>query len=157
MRLSLLAGLGSVLVLTAAPRVPAQVADTGTVEVPSRFGFVETGSRLEAAASAQGITVFARVDHADNAARTGQSLRPTRVWLLGNPAVGTGVIQCDQRAALELPLRLLVREDAAGEVWVGYADPRELARRYALHDCLTTLDRMAAALASLARQAAGQP
>lgn len=157
MRLSLPAGVGSILILAAAATVRAQMVDTARVQIPSRFGFVETESRLEAAASARGVTVFARIDHAGNAARVGQSLRPTRLWLLGNPAVGTAVMQCDQRAALELPLRLLVLEDAAGQVRIEYADPRWLAARYALHDCLTTLDRMAAALSALAREAAGQP
>lgn len=157
MPLALTVGLGSALMLAAAAPVPAQMVDTARVQIPSRFGFVETESRLEAAAAARGLTVFARIDHADNAARVGQSLTPTRLWLLGNPAVGTAVMRCDQRAALELPLRLLVFEDAAGQVWVAYAEPRGLAARYALDDCRTTLDRMAAALSGLAREAAGQP
>ena len=47
-------------------------------------------------------------------------LRPTKVVVFGNPKVGTKLMQDSQAAALDLPLRVSIWEDARGRVWVGY-------------------------------------
>lgn len=147
------------LALLAAPPAVGLKAppDRALVEVRSRFTVAETLSRLENVVAARGLTLFARVDHARNAAGAGLVLPPAVLLVVGNAAVGTRVMQCDPRVAVELPLRLLVREDPAGAVWVGYADPRPLADRYRLADCTAVLERMAAALDGIAREAAGDP
>jgi uncharacterized protein (DUF302 family) len=141
--------------LAAAPAAPAQ--DPPLVEIPSRFPAAETADRLEAAIRARGLLVFARIDHGANARAAGLELAPTVLVVTGDPAAGTRLMHCDQRVAADLPLRILVREDAAGVVRIGYADQRSLAARYQLAPCQAVLDRMAAALAALARDAAGHP
>jgi uncharacterized protein (DUF302 family) len=75
------------------------------------------------------MTVFARVDHAANATAAGMSLRPTELVIFGNPKGGTVLMQDQQRAGIDLPLKALVWEDADGRVSVTYTDPAWIARR----------------------------
>ncbi len=92
----------------------------------------ETLDRVEAAARAEGFAIVARVDHAANAARIGQTLRPTALLVFGKAQGGTPLMLCDQRAGIDLPLKALAWQDEAGQVWVGMTDPAVLKARYAL-------------------------
>ncbi len=127
----------------------------GLIVLPSRRGPKETMDRLVAAAIGAGMTILARIDHAAAAAKAGLELRPTEVALFGNPRVGTPLMQAAQTIGIDLPLKALVWQDEAGATWLGYNDPRWLARRHGA-DVGTdrTLAAMTDALASLAREAA---
>jgi len=120
---------------------------------PSPVGVAETVSRLAAAATAQGMTIFATVDHAANAAAVGMNLLPTTLVILGNPRAGTLLMQCSPAVAAELPLRILVWQDAEGRTWVGHQDPQELVARHGLEECRGIVERIAGALATLRRTA----
>lgn len=122
--------------------------------VVSRFGHEETLGRLQAAAQARELTVFAHVDHAAAADEAGLSLEPLDVVMVGNPKAGTLLMQADPTVGIELPLKLLVWS-AGGEVSVGYRDPHELAEQYAVGDRAPILDAMASLLAALAAEAGG--
>ena len=87
-------------------------------------------ARLEAAVALRGLTVFARIDFAADAAAAGLALRPTRLLMFGNPRAGTPVIAAEPAVALDLPLKVLVWEAQDGGVWVGYTPPEELAERH---------------------------
>lgn len=132
-----------------------QPSDT-LARVRSDAAVAATSSRLDQAARRRGLTVFATIDHAANARAAGLGLRPTVLLLVGNPQVGTRLMQCGQAIAIDLPLRILVWEDEAGAVWVGYQPPRALAERHGLRGCDEPLDRVGAALAALAAEAAGR-
>ena len=67
----------------------------------------ETMDRLEAAVTAAGATIFARVDHAAGAGKVDMELRPTQLLIFGNPKLGTPAMQDAQTAGLDLPLRVL--------------------------------------------------
>jgi uncharacterized protein (DUF302 family) len=81
------------------------------VEHVSAFAFDVTIDRLIAAIKGAGMTVFARIDHAANAAQVGMNMPPTSVLIYGNARGGTPIMQAMPPAALDLPLRVLVRED----------------------------------------------
>jgi uncharacterized protein (DUF302 family) len=122
--------------------------------VASSFSPKETMDRLAAAATAKGLTVFARIDHAAGAAAVGQALRPTELLIFGNAKGGTPLMQADQTMGIDLPLKALVYQDAAGEVWLAYNDPASLARRHGLgSEVEQTVKAMSAALAALAAAA----
>lgn len=104
----------------------------GLTAVASRFGAKETMDRLEAEVKAKGLTVFARVDHAAGAAAVGMPLRPTEVLMFGNARGGTPLMQSNQTAGIDLPLKALVYQDAAGKVWLAYNDPDWIAQRHGL-------------------------
>jgi len=137
------------LASTAAPQ-----AD-GLVRMRSARSMGATVAALDSLARARGLTVFTRVDHAANARGAGLELRPTTLFILGNPQVGTRLMQCAQTAAIDLPLRVLVWTDEAGQVWVGYEDPERLAARHGLGQCREPLERVKAGLAALVAAAAG--
>ena len=90
------------------------------VEQASAYGFDDTVQRLIKAVEAAGMTVLARIDHAARARQIGMALPPTIVMLYGNPRGGTPIMQASPHAALDLPLRALIRETADGKVMVAY-------------------------------------
>src|ERR1700682_3024709 len=108
------------------------MAAEGLTTLPSGFGPRETMDRLEAEVKARGMTVFARIDHAAGAAQAGLSLRPTEVLIFGNAKAGTPLMQSNQSIGIDLPLKMLVWEDANGKVWLSYNEPNWLAKRHGL-------------------------
>jgi uncharacterized protein (DUF302 family) len=110
-------------------------AAEGMIEVKSAFTAKETMTRLEDVVKQRGLTVFARIDHAAGAARIGKALRPTELLIFGNPQGGTPLMECAQTTGIDLPLKALVWEDSAGQVWVGYNDPAYLAKRHDAPQC----------------------
>ena len=148
--------LGPLAALLVAVSAGAQ-PDDGMVRVRSTRDFGATVRALDSALAARSITVFARVDHAANASRANLELRPTTLFIFGNPQVGTRLMQCEQTSAIDLPLKALVWQDTARVVWIGYVAPTRLADRHNLQECRATLDQMNAALSSIAAAAAGAP
>ena len=130
------------------------MAIEGLTTVASGFGAKETMDRFAAAATAKGLTVFARIDHAAGAAAVGLPLRPTEVVIFGNARGGTPLMQAAQTIGIDLPLKALVYEDATGKVWLAYNEPAWLARRHGIgHEVEPTVKALGAALATLARAA----
>jgi len=108
----------------------------GLLTRPSNHSVAETLDRLEAELRAKGIAVFGRIDHSGEATKAGLSLRPTQVLVFGNPRGGTPVMQAVQTAAIELPLKALAWEDAAGKVWLSTDNPELLRRRFGVDSSL---------------------
>lgn len=91
----------------------------------------DTVDRLIATIAAEGMTLFALIDHSGGAAAVGLRLRETRLVIFGNPVGGTPVMDASPLAALDLPLRVLVWDDH-GQTSVSYTSPEALAVRYGL-------------------------
>ncbi len=101
------------------------------------------------------MQVFVRVDHAAGAAAVGLDLRPTEVILFGNAQAGTPLMQLGQTLGIDLPLKALVWQDAAGKTWLSYDEPRWLVQRHGIGDQAERIvERMAAALGKVANDAA---
>ena len=137
-----------VVALLAAFALHSHAAD-GLVAVKSPHTTAETGSRLVAALQARGLKLFARIDHAAGAATLGKTLRPTEVFIFGNPQGGTPLMVCQQTAGIDLPLKALVWQDETGQIWFGYNDPAWIAARHAAADC-PVVPNLTKALAELA-------
>lgn len=110
-------------------------AADGLVALESPHEPGETMDRFESIVEEQGLNVFARIDHAEGAARVGLELRPTELLIFGNPRGGTPFMQCAQSVGIDLPLKALVWEDADGQTWLGYNDPAWIAERHGAGDC----------------------
>jgi uncharacterized protein (DUF302 family) len=124
--------------------------------VESPFGPEETLERLEAEVQARGLTVFARIDHAAGAAAVGLTLAPTTVVIFGNARGGTPLMQVSQLIGLDLPLRVLVWQDASGKTRLAYVDPRVLVERYGIGaETATPANNLSGALRALTGKAAG--
>jgi len=134
------------------------MAADGLTTVPSSFEPKETMDRFEAEIKARGMTVFAQVDHAAGAAEVGLPLLPTALLIFGSAKAGTPLMQANQAIGIDLPLKALVYEDAAGKVWLSYNDPRWLARRHGLGAAASqTIEAMAVMLGAVATKATKFP
>ncbi len=141
-----------ILVLTVFVAGPA-AAQSGLVSVKSNHDVVTTANRLESVLKEKGVTVFARIDHAQGAQRIGQSLMPTLLIVFGNPAMGTPLIQRSRSIGIDLPLKALIWEDSAGEVWLTYNAPEYLARRHGITEMGELIGKMETALENFAMAA----
>jgi len=110
--------------------------NSGIVNHPSTHSVDETVAKLEALLQAKGITMFALVDHSGEAAKAGLTMRPTKLAIFGNPKGGTPLMVAAPSSALDLPLKILVWEDAEAQVWVSYNDPAYLQARHGFPDDL---------------------
>ena len=130
------------------------MAADGLITILSGFGAKETMDRLEAEASAKGMTIFARIDHAAGAAEVDLALRPTELLIFGAAKAGTPLMQANQATGLDLPLKALVFEDASGKTWLSYNDPHWLAQRHGLGAAVaSSVDAMTAALTAVVTNA----
>ena len=80
----------------------------------------------------KGFKIIANIDHSIAATKAGLELRPTRTLIFGNPKGGTLLMQQDQRIGLDLPLKILVWEDEAGDAQVSYYNATTLTSRYGI-------------------------
>ncbi len=126
---------------------------SGLVTKQSPRSVAATADKLESLLRAKGMTIFARVDHQQNAAGVNMTLRPTQVLIFGNPKVGTPLMQCAPSVAIDLPQKMLIHEDAAGRVWLSYNDPAYLKDRHNMTGCDSGLDKVASALAAISTAA----
>jgi uncharacterized protein (DUF302 family) len=127
----------------------------GLTTIPSSVGPKETMDRLEAEVRAKGMTVFARIDHAAGAAEVGLELRPTELMIFGNARGGTPLMQASQTAGIDLPLKALVWQDAAGKTWLSYNEPGWIAQRHGLGVRAEIVDNLTAALSAISKKAVG--
>lgn len=93
----------------------------------SEASFEQVLDRLRELIHERGLTLFAEIDHARNAREAGLEMPETRVLIFGNAKAGTALMLASPDIALELPLRILVREEADGRTGIGYIDPERLA------------------------------
>jgi uncharacterized protein (DUF302 family) len=144
-----------ILLLTIFTAGPA-AAQGGLVSQKSSHDAVTTANRLESALKEKGVTVFARIDHGAGAQQVGQELKPTLLIIFGTPAMGTPLIQRSRSMGIDLPLKALIWEDHAGQVWFTYNAPDYLARRHGITEMDEAMQNMEQALSNFA-QAATRP
>ena len=105
---------------------------SGIIEKPSNHSVEETVAKLEGILQAKAVTLFALIDHSGEAEKAGMKMPPTKLLIFGNPKVGTPLMLVAPSSAIDLPLKILVREDAQGKVWVSYNSPAYLQQRHNL-------------------------
>jgi uncharacterized protein (DUF302 family) len=110
--------------------------DRGFEQIASSYSVAETIERLETQLKEHNITLFARLDFAADAARVGLNMRPERMLIFGNPKAGTALMQAVPASGLDLPLKVLVWEDAQGATCVAYNRPEYIVARHGLPEAL---------------------
>jgi uncharacterized protein (DUF302 family) len=134
------------------------MAADGLKTLPSSYGAKDTMNRFENEVKARGMTIFARIDHAAGAARAGLTLPPTELLIFGNAKAGTPLMQSNQTIGIDLPLKALAWQDAAGKTWLSYNDPTWLAKRHGLgQEIQAAVGAMAAGLNAIAKTATTLP
>jgi len=111
-------------------------SDNGIVSRPSYHSVDETVAKLKGILQAKGVTLFALVDHSGEAEKAGMKMRPTKLLIFGSPKAGTPLMLASPSVAIDLPLKILIAEDADGKVWVSYNDPAFLKNRHNLPEKL---------------------
>lgn len=106
--------------------------DNGVVRVTSRHSVDEMVARLEDLLRAKGVKLFVVVDHSGEAKSAGLQMRASKLLIFGSPAAGTPLMLASPSIAIDLPLKLLVAEDADGKVWISYNAPAYLQARHGL-------------------------
>jgi uncharacterized protein (DUF302 family) len=104
----------------------------GIVTRPSPFAVKETLERLEVAIQRRNLTIFAHIDHSDEARRVGLTMQEAHVLIFGNPKAGTPLMIASPLVALDLPLKALIWQSEDGPVWVSTTSVAYLKVRYAL-------------------------
>jgi uncharacterized protein (DUF302 family) len=131
------------------------MAENGIVDNPSSHPVEETVERLKAILHAKGVTLFALVDHSGEAEKAGLQMRPTKLLIFGNPKAGTPLMLAAPSSAIDLPLKILVWEDANRKVWISYNSPAYLKERHGLPDELMSNIAVIEALATAASKTGG--
>jgi uncharacterized protein (DUF302 family) len=156
MRRSLLAVLSAALLgFPAAKKAVDNVTtdrDSGIITQSSHHSVAQTVERLEALLQAKDVTLFALVDHSGEAATVGMKMPPTKLLIFGSPRAGTPLMLAVPSVAIDLPLKILVWEDAQGAVWVSYNSPTYLKERHGLPQELVRNIAVVEALASAAAE-----
>ena len=108
----------------------ATATNNGIVNKPSKHSVEQTVEALSNSLKTKGVAVFALIDHSGEAEKVGLKMRPTKLLIFGNPKAGTPLMLASPSSAIDLPLKLLVWEDAQGKVWVSYNSPAYLQERH---------------------------
>ncbi len=103
----------------------------GVVRTASRHKYSETVARLRTEIERRQLILYAAIDQQLEAERVSLRLPPITLLIFGNPAAGAGVMQVSPEAAIDLPLKILVWQDAE-QVWVAINEAAYLQRRHEL-------------------------
>jgi uncharacterized protein (DUF302 family) len=122
----------------------------GIIDVPSKQSVDQTVAKLRSILESKGVTIFALIDHSGEAEKVGMKMRPTKLLVFGNPKAGTTLMLASPSIAIDLPLKILVWENADGKVWLSYNTSEYLQQR---HELPSELLQNIAVVAALAQKA----
>jgi uncharacterized protein (DUF302 family) len=125
-------------------------ARNGIVTIAAPQTVDQTVAELEEILKAKGVKLFTIIDHSGEAEKAGLEMRPTKLLIFGNPKAGTPLMIATPSIALDLPLKILVAEDAEGKVWISYNSPAYMQERHILPPELTKNIAVIEALANAA-------
>lgn len=108
----------------------AVTAQEGIVRISSNHSVDETVGKLQEVLKAKGVKLFEVIDHSGEAQSAGLKMPNTKLLIFGNPKGGTPLMLAAPSVALDLPLKILVAEDAAGKVWISYNSAEYLQARH---------------------------
>lgn len=104
--------------------------------------FDETLAKVKKKLTEKNIQIFAEINHSEEAKKVGLDLPKTIVFIVGNPKVGTLLMQENQEIALYLPLKILIAERKQGGILVDYQEITPLAKQYRLEKTLPIAEKI---------------
>jgi uncharacterized protein (DUF302 family) len=110
----------------------APATSAGIIDKPSNHSVEQTVDKLKNILQSKGVTLFALIDHSGEAEKVGMKMPSTKLLIFGNPKAGTPLMLAAPSSAIDLPLKILIWEDARGKVWVTYNSPVYLQERHSL-------------------------
>jgi uncharacterized protein (DUF302 family)/uncharacterized membrane protein YidH (DUF202 family) len=136
-----LAMAGSIVSVRASTEPQASISQERTVTLGTDKGIIDTMSHhsvdqtvetLRTMLQSKGVTLFAVIDHSGEAEKVGLTMLPTKLLIFGSPKAGTPLMLAAPSTAIDLPLKILVWQDAGGSVWISHNSPRYLQKRHGL-------------------------
>jgi len=128
-------------------------ANDHLITLESQHSVSETANKFAKLVEDKGLRLFARIDHAANAAGVNLELSSTELILFGNPNAGTVLMQCAPTVAIDLPQKALIWEDADAKVWLAYHNPAYMKELHSIEGCDPVLEKITGLLAGLAAAA----
>jgi uncharacterized protein (DUF302 family) len=107
----------------------ADITGNGIIEIPGSSPVDNTVEKLKAILKAKGVTLTASIDHSGEAEKVGIAMRPTKLLIFGSPKAGTPLMLASPSVAIDLPLKILIREDNQGKTRISYNSPEYLRDR----------------------------
>ena len=118
----------------------------------SPLAFEETVAALQKTLNSKGITVFATIEHHKAAKAVGENMQPATVLIVGNPKVGTALMQENPRLAIELPLKILIYKEEK-IVRIRYEKISAIAEKYHIKQNFATAEKIDTAMRQLIKLA----
>ena len=116
----------------------------------SPLAFEETVAALQKTLNSKGITIFATIEHHKAAEAVGENMQPATVLIVGNPKVGTALMQENPRLAIELPLKILIYKEEK-IVRIRYEKISAIAEKYHIKQNFATAEKIDTAMQQLIR------
>lgn len=101
-------------------------AETWVIKT-SPYDITQTADKFEAIIQDSPATLITHIDHQAATQKVEIDMTPATVLIYGNPAMGTPIMQAQPRAAIDLPLRVLIW-DEGGATRIGHLAPDALAQ-----------------------------
>jgi uncharacterized protein (DUF302 family) len=130
--------------------MPDKQHENGLLSIRSRHSVDDTVSRLIQMLEAKAVRIFAVIDHSGEAEKIGLRMSNTKLLIFGSPKAGTPLMLAAPSIAIDLPLKILVWEDADARVWITYNDPDFLSNRHDLPAAMSQTLAVAGTLADMA-------
>ena len=121
----------------------------------SPLAFEETVAALQKTLNSKGITIFATIEHHKAAEAVGETMQPATVLIVGNPKVGTALMQENSRFAIELPLKILIYEEGK-TVNIRYEKIAAIAEKYHIKQNFATAEKIDAVMLQLIKSSIGK-
>ena len=118
----------------------------------SPLAFEETVAALQKTLNSKGITIFATIEHHKAAEAVGENMQPATVLIVGNPKVGTALMQENPRLAIQLPLKILIYKEEK-IVRIRYEKISAIAEKYHIKQNFATAEKIDAAMRQLIKLA----
>ena len=142
------------LLMAAQPKISCKEVIKPYEDFQSPLAFEETVVALQKTLNSKGITVFATIEHHKAAEAVGESMSPATVLIVGNPKVGTALMQENLLLAIELPLKILVYKEGQ-TVNIRYEKIAPIAEKYHIKQSFSTAEKIDAAMQQLIKSTIG--
>ena len=143
------------LLAAAQPKISSKEVIKPYEDFQSPLAFEETVAALQKTLNSKGITVFATIEHHKAAKAVGESMSPATVLIVGNPKVGTALMQENLLLAIELPLKILIYEEGK-TINIRYEKVAAIAEKYHIKQNFSTAEKIDAAMQQLIKSTIGK-
>ena len=142
------------LLMAAQPKISCKEVIKPYEDFQSPLAFEETVVALQKTLNSKGITIFATIEHHTAAEAVGESMSPATVLIVGNPKVGTALMQENPLLAIELPLKILVYQEGK-TINIRYEKIAAIAEKYHIEQNFGTAEKIDAAMQQLIKSTIG--